>query len=71
MRTSLYHFVQEMFAYLHVNLKVNRSVYGNKVLISKGYSSACRYSMLLRYMSLASLNTESDGFIWRLEKTKL
>ena len=38
---------------------------GNEVLISKGDSSACLYSMLLRYMNLASLNTESDSFLYR------
>ena len=38
---------------------------GNEVLISKGDSSACPYSMLLRYMNLASLNTESDSFLYR------
>ena len=51
-----------MFAYLYLK---DRFRPANEVLISKGYSSACPYSMLLRYMSLASLNTESDGFLYR------
>ena len=38
---------------------------GNEVLISKGDSSACLYSMLLRYMNLASLNNESDSYLYR------
>ena len=39
---------------------------GNEVLISKGCSSTCPYSMLERCLSLAGLNTESDDFYTNL-----
>ena len=45
--------------------KTDQNRTGNEVLISKGYASACPYSRFLRYMSLASLNTESGGFLYR------
>ena len=38
---------------------------GNEVLISKGNTSACPYSMFLRYVRLAGLDLDSDFFLFR------
>ena len=35
------------------------------MVISKGCSSACPYNMLVRYMKLAGLNTESDSYLFK------
>ena len=38
---------------------------GIEVLISKGVSSACFYSMFLRYVDLANVDLSSDIFLFR------
>lgn len=43
--------------------KVDQYRCGSEVVISKGISSACPYSMLIRYMDLAGLDTKSVFFI--------
>lgn len=45
--------------------KVDQYRCGSEVVISKGISSACPYSMLIRYMDLAGLDTKSEGYLFR------
>lgn len=45
--------------------KVDQYRCGSEVVISKGISSACPYSMLIRYMDLAGLDTKSEGYLFK------
>ena len=38
---------------------------GKEVIIAKGFTSACPYNMLLKYMSAASLDTTTQAFLFR------
>lgn len=54
----------------HIVLNIRKSktdIYrrGNEVLIAKGESSACPYSMLQRYMSAAGLSVQSDDYLFK------
>lgn len=54
----------------YVVLKIRRSKTdqyrdGNTVLISKGETEACPFSMLQRYISLASIDLSSDHFLFK------
>ena len=54
----------------HMILKIRKSKtdiyrHGNEVLIAKGSSSACPYSLTQKYMSLAGLNIHSDKFLFK------
>ena len=44
---------------------------GNKVMIAKGHTSACAYTMLERYLNLASIDLKSTDFLFKpMVKTK-
>ena len=45
--------------------KTDQYRYGDEALISKGVSSACPYTMFLRYVDLANVDLSSDMFVFR------
>ena len=54
----------------HMSISIRKSKtdqyrLGNQVVISKGESEACPYSMLQRYFKIANLNGLSESFIFR------
>lgn len=64
-RCSDIKFFSDYFSINITKSKMDQYRSGNEVVISKGESSACPFSMLLKYMSLAGLTTESDGYLFR------
>ena len=52
------------YCYLIIKIRKSKTVQmGIEVLISKGVSSACFYSMFLRYVDLANVDLSSDIFL--------
>ena len=54
--------------YLIIQIRKSKTdVYrsGNELLISSGFTSACPYKMLQRYMTKADINNSSDNYLFR------
>lgn len=45
--------------------KTDKFCSGNKVMIAKGHTSACAYTMLKRYFDLASVDLSSNDFLFK------
>ena len=56
---------QEYFTINITKSKNDQYRAGNQVLIAKGSTSACPYNMMLRYLSVASISTESKHFLFK------
>ena len=55
-------------AYLRINIsksKTDQYGQGDEVLVAKGQSIACPYTMFLKYVSLAKIDLHSDMFLFR------
>ena len=56
------------YCYLIIKIRKSKTVQyrdGDEVLISKGVSSACFYTMFLRYVDLANVDLSSDILLFR------
>jgi hypothetical protein len=56
------------YCYLIIKIRKSKTVQyrdGDEVLISKGVSSACFYTMFFRYVDLANVDLSSDIFLFR------
>ncbi|XP_021365071.1 uncharacterized protein LOC110457925 [Mizuhopecten yessoensis] len=45
--------------------KTDQYHHGNEVVISKGYSSACPFAMLTRYLASANISLDSEHFLFK------
>ncbi|XP_053373596.1 uncharacterized protein LOC123527851 isoform X1 [Mercenaria mercenaria] len=56
----------ENYFKIHISKsKTDQYRFGNEILISKGVTVACPFSMLKRYMCLASIDTSTEGFLFK------
>lgn len=58
--------IKDDYLLLHINKsKTDQYRQGSEILISKGTSVACPFSMYLRYINLANFDVQSDLFLFR------